>query len=255
MKLKFLIQKQNSEYFDYDFCDGLYKAIQYQKWLMNYDINNLQYIDYQLIDMRLLLNTQINKDYIPCGSIEFVTTYMQQIGLPIPKPVNVPMPLQDKNNSGRVLYETEWESFETLYKMEDKKNWFVKSFKKIKGLSGLLSDCKSKIIKSENYQFSEIIDIKSEWRCFIYKNQLVGLQNYQGDFTLFPNIEKIKSMIKAYNGQPIAYTLDVYINEYNETYCLEVHDFFSCGLYGFADYKILSFMFSDWWNEYKNKVR
>lgn len=29
-----------------------------------------------------------------------------------------------------------------------------------------------------------------------------------------------------------------------------VHDFFSCGLYGFADHNILPYMFKDWFKEF-----
>ena len=98
------------------------------------------------------------------------------------------------------------------------------------------------------YQFSQVILIDSEWRAFVYKGKLVGLQNYCGEFTLFPDVEKIKEMIKAYKSAPIAYTLDVGINA-NGTFVIEVHDFFSCGLYGFSD-SSLPFMFSQWFHQY-----
>ena len=103
-----------------------------------------------------------------------------------------------------------------------------------------------------NYQISELIDIDSEWRCFVYNNELVGLQNYIGDFTLFPSIDAIKHMIKEYISSPVAYTLDVGVNKDN-TFVIEVHDFFSCGLYGFFNHKVLPFMFRDWFNECINK--
>lgn len=80
----------------------------------------------------------------------------------------------------------------------------------------------------------------------MYNNKLVGLQNYSGEFDIFPNVNKIKEMISVYNSQPVAYTLDVAITEGNDTVIIEVHDFFSCGLYGFSDHKILPYMFSNW---------
>lgn len=55
-------------------------------------------------------------------------------------------------------------------------------------------------------------------------------------------------MIREYKSCPIAYTLDVGVNS-NNTFIIEVHDFFSCGLYGFSDNKILPYMFSDWFDE------
>jgi len=78
---------------------------------------------------------------------------------------------------------------------------------------------------------------------------LVGLQNYTGDFTMFPNVNKINEMIQTYKSSPVAYTLDIGIND-KDTFVIEVHDFFSCGLYGFSNHKILPFMFSKWFNNH-----
>ena len=51
---------------------------------------------------------------------------------------------------------------------------------------------------------------------------------------------------------PIAYTLDVGIND-KGTFVIEVHDFFSCGLYGFADVGILPSMLNRWFQEFISK--
>jgi len=59
-------------------------------------------------------------------------------------------------------------------------------------------------------------------------------------------------MINSYITQPIAYTLDVGVVN-DKTYIIEVHDFFSCGLYGFSNHQILPFMFSRWFNSFINK--
>ena len=72
-----------------------------------------------------------------------------------------------------------------------------------------------------------------------------------GDFTIFPNIDKINKMI--FKSAPVAYTLDVAICD-GATVVIEVHDFFSCGLYGFSDLKILPYMFSQWYYEYIRKI-
>jgi hypothetical protein len=84
---------------------------------------------------------------------------------------------------------------------------------------------------------------------------LVGLQHYLGDFKLFPSIHKIHEMIYQYRDNvPVAYTLDVGIlHNSDDTVVIEVHDFFSCGFYGFSDHRVIPFMFSRWFNEYINK--
>ena len=103
-----------------------------------------------------------------------------------------------------------------------------------------------------NYQMSEYMHIESEWRVFVYNGKMVGLQNYGGDYTIFPNKAKIQKLIHYYKSAPMAYTLDVGVNDY-ETFVIEVHDFFSCGLYGFADHNIYPYMLYRWFHEYLNK--
>jgi hypothetical protein len=56
-------------------------------------------------------------------------------------------------------------------------------------------------------------------------------------------------MIKAYKSAPIAYTLDIGITDY-DTIVIECHDFFSCGLYGFANHAIYPNMLYKWFWQY-----
>ena len=66
---------------------------------------------------------------------------------------------------------------------------------------------------------------------------------YSGELNYFPDIKEIENMIKDYGKEaPPAYTIDVGVND-DGTFLIEIHDFFSCGLYGFADYKNLPLMF------------
>lgn len=90
-----------------------------------------------------------------------------------------------------------------------------------------------------------MVDIKSEWRAFVYKGELLDVRNYSGDFRIFPDISIIEEMIKDYKNSPKAYTLDVAVDDKENTVLIEIHQFFSCGLYGFADYRVLPKMFID----------
>jgi hypothetical protein len=122
---------------------------------------------------------------------------------------------------------------------------FVKDNTKIKGWTNIVETNRG--YPPGDYLISEYIEIDSEWRAFVFNNRLIGLQNYSGDFTMFPDIKLIKKMISDFN-YPNAYTLDVGIND-KETFIIECHDFFSCGLYGFSDYKMLPLMFINTWNK------
>ena len=56
--------------------------------------------------------------------------------------------------------------------------------------------------------------------------------------------------ILIYSNSPHAYTLDVGVTENGETVVIEVHDFFSCGLYGFLRTDKLPYMFWRWYFYY-----
>lgn len=218
--MKFLIQTINGK-IKHDFSFTLLESIDFQNWLRNDKSFEVCFTDEQTMP-----------NYIPIGSVEFVSKYITDYYGITPKPKNIPLELIGKNWTGRtVINGTEKDIIgEKFVKSNDK----IKSFTEI---------CKT--APEGNYQISDLIDIESEWRAFVFEGKLVGLQNYSGKFDIFPNVDKIKAMINAYKTQPIAFTLDVALSN-NDTVIIEVHDFFSCGLYGFSEHKILPFMFSKW---------
>lgn len=233
--MKFLIQTISGK-IRHDFTFTLIKAIEYQNWTKNS-------MDFELAEK----SEYIIDGFIPIGSVEFVLKYLFKYNYKIPQPKNVPeklFPFAKRNIFNGCELDINPEKH------------FFKSNDKIKGFSTnkyVLLNSKDKEIPIGGYQISDFIEIESEWRAFIYQKKLVGLQNYLGDFTLFPDVNKINEMINTYDDAPIAYTLDVGINKNKETFVIEVHDFFSCGLYGFEDLKILPFMFSRWFYEFTKK--
>jgi hypothetical protein len=225
--MKFLIQTIDGKV-KHDFSFTLLESIEYQNWIRNNKTFEVHFTDEQTMP-----------NVIPIGSVEFVNKYLNDYYGLMPKPKNIPIELLSKNWTGRnIINGTEKDIVGEKFV---KSNDYIKSFTEI---------CKE--APEGNYQISDIIEIESEWRAFIFEGKLVGLQNYSGEFDIFPNVDKIKAMINAYKSQPIAFTLDVAICG-DETVIIEVHDFFSCGLYGFSEHKILPFMFSKWFNEFIKK--
>jgi len=245
--MKFLIQKIDNQV-KHDFSFTLLESIRFQRWLQtNKKAITVKYINCHGND-KLWQFKNFHRNYTPVGSNEFVLSWMKHFNIPIPNPINVPEELFDFcerdifNGNHMDLDELEGE-------------YFIKSNDKIKGYCEMIKTKPNEIdIPAGNYQISEPIDIESEWRCFVYQNKLVGLQNYSGDFAMFPNLEAIFWMIHAYKSAPIAYTLDVGVHD-DRTFPIECHDFFSCGLYGFANHKILPFMFYRWFHEYLYKFK
>ncbi len=222
----FLIQTINGK-IKHDFSFQLLEAIEYQNWYYNEKRYNI-----------ILSDTHKTENCIPVGTVEFVLSYLNKFhGIRNVKPINIPIELMKPVFLKRQVDIINTEK--TPLSIKDKP-LFVKDNLKIKGFADIITDG-SKL--KGDFLVSELIDIDSEWRAFVYDKRLVGLQNYSGDFTFFPDVNLIKDMIKNYTNCPPAYTLDVGLNEKDGTFLIEIHNFFSCGLYGFNDCRILPQMF------------
>lgn len=254
--MKFLIQKINKE-LRHDFTFALVESIRYHNWLTNSVEMKHKFID--SIDKNnpnIWHFKNFHHSYVPVGSVEFVLSFMTHFGIEKPKPMNVPNELIQ--HAGREVINGNEMTVEFLF--ANPKEYIIKSNDKIKGFSQCIDTKDTSItVPKGNYQISEVIHIESEWRCFVYKGKLLGIQYYTGDFTVFPDVSKIYQMIDAFKSAPVAYTLDVGVNYIGRssvlknTFVIECHDFFSCGLYGFSDYTKYPHMLQRWFNEYKLK--
>jgi hypothetical protein len=102
-----------------------------------------------------------------------------------------------------------------------------------------------------------VVNIVSEYRCFVHKNELVGIKHYSGDFNKFPDIFTIECMIqKYYDESPVSYTLDVGLIQVGkglyETILIEINDFWAIGGYG-LDGRTYVRMLIDRFQQIKNK--
>lgn len=88
---------------------------------------------------------------------------------------------------------------------------------------------------NEPVMLSNVVNIVSEYRCYVIENKLVGIKHYLGDFKIFPNVDFIEETIKNYENQPIGYTIDFGVTDQNETILIEVNDGWSIGNYGLRD--------------------
>lgn len=239
MKLhEFLIQSRDNEIID-DFAFHLKEAVKYNNWFYNED----KYNYYMTDDIWEYDFTE----YIPIGSIEFVLNFYKKYhGIDNIKPINIP---DELNNF--IFLKRNVTTIRDLgdIRVNPEMKVFAKSIDKFKDFTDIVKF--KDLPLDKNLLISNVVDILSEWRAFVFNGKLVDLRNYGGDFTIFPNVDTIKSMIEHYKKSPKAYTLDVaIINKSNyETALIEVHQFFSCGLYGFADYTILPQMFITTHNE------
>ena len=105
---------------------------------------------------------------------------------------------------------------------------FVKPFEKLKYFkSGVITKSSSRreLFETDDYKqpldedelvlTSDVVDMVSEYRCFMSwdsmtgKHKIVGIRHYQGDCTIFPDVTSIQEMADAFYNAPKAYSLDV----------------------------------------------
>ena len=240
------------------------QSLEYQQWYTGESIQKLrltkdglnQWHDYRYLEQ-----------FIPVGTVEFVHDFMKLVHNRRPlKPMNIPPIFIDTgyflNRNIAILNGAEVSNFNV-----ETERYFIKSNDVVKGFTylGSVKDLNKKKLKpKEHYIVSDLIDIISEWRCFVFRGKLVGLQNYSGDFCEFPSVDLIEEIIRIYENSneniPPSYTLDVCVttddSEYKNktTSIIEFHHFYSCGFYGFSDCRIIPQMLSQWYNWflYKN---
>lgn len=239
-KYTILIQAHNNAPIDVDAFTAR-EAFRYENWYAG-GVDGKELNDIRLTALYDLPFQP--KDCIPIGTVEFVHTYLGESSQAF-KPLNIPKVLQKEEF---LLREIKIGSILDVHVGD-----FVKSNTKIKSgiepqvitSSDHLWNVQCTIPSCDELFISKPIDIVSEWRIMVMLGKVVGCQNYDGDFFKFPDVEKIKKM--AYLLGTVmpkkAYTLDVGILKTGETVVIECHDFYSVGLYGFANYKLLPSMY------------
>jgi hypothetical protein len=93
---------------------------------------------------------------------------------------------------------------------------------------------------------SEIVNIISEYRCYVMEGKLIGIKHYLGDVRKFPNVELIDEMIKFYKNQPIAFAIDLGITNEGNTILIEINDAWSLGNYGLENNLYASMLAKRW---------
>ena len=245
--IKFLIQKVNGNIV-HDFVFTLLESCRYQNWVHNGTFVSTRFFNTKLNQKNFEFKP-IHRNLVPVGSIEFVLAFTKHFYNCTPTPQNVPECLFRYAN--RNIFNGTEKDF-SGHKFIKSNDIFKAKKENGEDVTGVYSfdDYNEQYLPKGNYQISDVIRIDAEYRCFVYRNTLAGIHYYSGDFTIFPNVKTITAMIDCFSTScQIAYTLDIGVNE-NNTFVIEVHDFFSCGLYGFADHFIYPQMLHKWFKEY-----
>lgn len=196
-------------------------------------------------------------EFVPVGSVDFVSSFLKTFypgSVAALRPINVPEPLFPFTERKIVNVKAK----EDLRIFKPGAELFLKSNHVIKDVNnGLWVNDPEEQDETIGFQVSEVIDIDSEWRLFVFRDEVLYISNYAGDPLLFPSRPVIRQMINAYRDlSPIAYTLDIGVsldreNHQVKTFVIECHRFFSCGLYGFSRRNLYPSMLSQTWCEMK----
>jgi len=222
-----------------DFGYATIEAIEYRKWLNQ---NNHWFIFAK--DDYLECYEKYVPDYryetIPVGSVKFCLDYYRMLGIDNIKPLNIPEELFEFVRRG-CFVEDDVNDFigDDFFKG----TYFIKSATKIKAeVNGayFIPD-KTLEFPEDRYFISKWNhDIISEWRCFVYDGEILGIKNYLGNEWVMPDKGYVQRIVDTYEKR--AYTLDIMVDWNGASDIVELHDFFACGLYGFNHPKLLDMM-------------
>ena len=222
------IRKDNGEFPD----DWLYYA-----YIGFYKINkgkNIYFFD----DIK---NVPVNPIYLIVSWIDDTLYYFEQISklyslnkifFKIPLPLNIPDSI--KKYTQRNIEICTMGDLRRSVKLP----LFIKPYNKLKLFSsGVIKDKLSisffnDISDEEEVLTSEVLDIVTEYRCFVINHEIVGMKHYNGDYSKIIDVDVVKKAIYDYIEQPISYTIDFGLTFDNKTVLIECNDAWSICNYG-----------------------
>ena len=191
-------------------------------------------------------STHFNPNDIVVGSVEATKAFWEAVGITPPKYLGYPNFGEEFNPYKRKI------TTATFKEVGDMKfPLFIKPKNDVKLFTGMVLENKKSYDNSKLFYpeitdeleiyVSEVLDIVSEYRCFVHKGKLVGIKHYDGDFTKFIDTEFVEDVISNFEDSPVSYTVDVgYYEERFEngelatygTCLIEINDFWAIGGYG-----------------------
>jgi hypothetical protein len=93
---------------------------------------------------------------------------------------------------------------------------------------------------------SEVVDVVTEWRCFIRYGKILDVRYYKGKWDSRLDLNVVEKAIQAFQSQPAAYCLDFGVDEKGEHYLIEVNDGHSLGSYGMGAVSYAKFLSARW---------
>lgn len=93
---------------------------------------------------------------------------------------------------------------------------------------------------------SEVIELVTEWRCFIRYKSVLDVRRYTGRWDSQLDASIVEGAVKAYVDQPAAYSLDFGVDANGKYYLVEVNDGYSLGSYGMEPMRYAKLLSARW---------
>lgn len=177
---------------------------------------------------------------------------------PLPEVSDIPFSLQKARFLGRTIEASYYlEATIEYIPAPDKLPIFMKprGTAHVKAFPGHVIKDKSDLWITESIKVHEdtpvwistVVNIKTEYRCYILKNKICGGKAvcYAGNEEEYPiDMDLVNEVVQAMAEDTeegvSAYAVDFFVNDQRETYLLEVNDGFSLGLYPTAENDLLA---------------
>ncbi len=170
------------------------------------------------------------------GGTTTVHMALRQVGVEPPLPLNIPEPLQEF--AGRRIWQTRLGNLRVDILDESFSALFVKPAIDTKSFQGFVVHDKGDIDELDHLSantelmVAEPVNLKSEWRYFVHKGEVVGIAHYSGDWRFHPEPDVVTSAVAAYDSAPIAYAIDFGVSDSGNTIPVEANDAFALGSHG-----------------------
>lgn len=191
-------------------------------------------LDVETVDHTQINNLEVHNGTMFCGGVPFVKDGLRHLGIDIPKPLDYPKELLPYCQ--RRMYFTDLQGLLDLGEYPI----FVKPSEESKLFVGVIVGSAYELDMFKAYQGldlpvvgSEVLDIVSEYRCFVINGEVYDCRRYNGDYRTLPDYDLIDEMVAAYKSSPVAYSIDVGVTSDGKTVLIECNDGYSLGTYGF----------------------
>ena len=187
----------------------------------------------------------LNKEDIVVGGVASVNQAFNRHNV-VPNSLEYPKQLRNIKFLGRHI----WTS--TIECIVGENNIFIKPLDGLKAFTGFVKSELSDLTlikhldKNTEIWCSSIINISSEYRCFIQYGKILDTRWYKGDECKIPSQDFVFEMIKTFTKSPKAYTLDIGITDDDRNVLIEVNDAYSISSYGLQSVVYAKFLYTRW---------